>query len=199
MLTFDDLDRLLQTCPVLWRWEGRSGHPRQLADVLGQVLEDRFYNVETAGNDIQAEALANVGEFQGKIVAKRQGSRWEAFRERWAYALIGLILLPLFVGIFLIIAAFAPRRYYIGLYWRGEVYTASGRVESASWGIERANVISDVRLTIRGIEGFGTPKPRPEPGHPNRPDRPEFREDISLLIQRAAIRLPELLPPSEVS
>ena len=108
------------TWQVFWRWEGTSGHPRRIADKLADILEDNGYTVGVAEGRLRQEPIASVADFEGALIGERRQSINEALTEHKTYLLLGFILTPLLVGLFLIWSAFQTRRTCFGIHWRGE-------------------------------------------------------------------------------
>ncbi len=146
---FEELRAEQEAWPVRWRWEGTSGHPRRMADSFAQAFEEQGFSVDMADGPMQPGPLENVAEFQGVLVARARQPRSEALRERWAAAVLGALLLPVLVGLFLIRFALDGRRYGISLEWRGEAYSTRARADQGGFGAERSGVVSEVRLTMR--------------------------------------------------
>ena len=183
MARFEEIARQLRTWNVRWRWEGNSGHPRRLTDALTQMMDERGYTVDVAEDDIRAEPLANVAEFAGVAIGLKEEPQSEALRRKRAYLVAGIVLLPVVVGIFLIRYALNRWQYNIGLEWRGEMYSAAERAEATSAGAERANIVSDVRLTLRS---------RTFEGSQALDDPQVIRADLDLLYGMVVAQLPQL-------
>lgn len=135
--------------PVQWRWEGTSGHPRRITDALVQTLEDEGFAVGLADAPVKWGPVGNVGEFDGALVARRRQSSTEAVRRKWFAAAMGVVLIPVVVGAFMVKYALDGRRLHVALDWRGEAYPATARADKGGIGAERAGIISDVRVTLR--------------------------------------------------
>ena len=135
--------------PVQWRWEGTSGHPRRITDTLVQALEDEGFTVDLADVPVKWGPVGSVGEFDGALVARRRQSSAEAVRRKWFAAAVGVVLVPVVVGIFMVRYALDGRRLHLALDWRGEAYPATARADKGGFGAERAGIISDVRVTLR--------------------------------------------------
>ena len=136
--------------PVQWRWEGVSGHPRRILDNLVQTLEDHGFTVDVADVPLTQGPVGNVGEFEGALIARLRQSRTAALRRKWAAALVGVLLAPVVVGIFMIKYALEGRKYQLGLEWRGEAYPSTARADQGGFGAERSGIVSDIRVTMRG-------------------------------------------------
>ena len=153
-----DLDELVEQqrlWNLRWRWEGESGHPRRLADSIVQVLEEGGYHVQLAEGEIKAEPLAGVAEFQGAAIGTMREPKEEALKRKWGYLVAGALLVPLILGIFMLVYAFKRRTYYLGLHWRGEMYKAEAHVGAQGMAAQRANVISEVRMSLRSAAQEG--------------------------------------------
>ena len=135
--------------PVQWRWEGTSGHPRRITDTLVQTLEEEGFAVGLADVPVKWGPVGSVGEFDGAIVARRRQSSAEAVRRKWFAAAVGVVLVPVVVGIFMVRYALDGRRLHVAVDWRGEAYSATARADKGGFGAERAGIISDVRVTLR--------------------------------------------------
>ena len=185
--------------PIHWRWEGTTGHPRQLADMLAEVLEDRGYTVSLAEGDLQGEPLENIAHFEGAAVAKRKQPTSKALREKWIALAVGILLLPILIGLVLIWIAFRPRRYCIGLHWRGEAYAAGKHGEIPGGQADRVSTVSDARLTVRAASGYSIPGP----GRASPPEQPhvtvqvDFQEDLDAVVHRVESILPQLISREE--
>lgn len=155
MPELDELREELQGWPLRWRWEGSTGHPRRMVDALTQQLQELGYSVTVAEGEMRSTPLGNVGEFEGALIARAYQSRKEALKQKWPYALFGVILLPVLIGIPLLRYALDPLRYQIGLSWRGEAYPAGARLEVQQYGMERTTIVSEVRLACHAtaLEG----------------------------------------------
>ena len=136
--------------PVEWRWEGTSGHPRRITDNFVQALEDEGFTVDLADVPVTQGPLGNVGEFEGAIVARWKQPSLSALRRKWFAAAVGVVLLPVIVGIFIIKYALDGRRHLVAIDWRGEAYPTTARAGQANFGAERTGIVSDVRVTLRG-------------------------------------------------
>ena len=192
MADLEELFARQQDWPVHWRWEGSSGHPRRLVDTLANSFREKGYRVVVAESDMRGGPLPNVGEFEGVLIAERQQSRKQAVSERWLYAVVGLLLIPVLIGFVLLVAAFQPRKFSIGLDWRGEVYTTGARGEIGQWSAERTGVISDVRMTMRGTQEFIGPVSRQTYLSSEQSNQPEFLQDITALALGVETMLPQL-------
>ena len=87
---------------IHWRWEGTAGHPRQFADSLVRILEDRRYVVALAEGALQGAPLSNVADFEGMAVAQKKQSVSAAAKENRALLIVGIVLLPVLIGLVLI-------------------------------------------------------------------------------------------------
>ena len=136
--------------PVEWRWEGTSGHPRRITDNFVQALEDEGFTVDLADVPVTQGPLGNVGEFEGAIVARWRQSSLSALRRKWFAAAVGVVLLPVIVGFFIIKYALDGRRHLVAIDWRGEAYPTTARAGQVNFGAERTGIVTDVRVTLRG-------------------------------------------------
>ena len=145
-----ELKSTMADWPVQWRWEGTSGHPRRMADIFVQTFEEQGFTVEVADTPLSQGPLGNVAEFEGALIARANQSRKGAAKKKWAAGVVGIALLPLVVGYFVLKYAFEARKYTVGLEWRGEAYSSTARADQGGFGAERAGIVSDVRVTLRG-------------------------------------------------
>ena len=136
--------------PVHWRWEGTSGHPRRITDTFAQTLQDEGFAVDLADVPVAMGPVGNVGEFQGALVARWRQPALSALRRKWFAAAVGLVLVPVIVGIFMLKYALDGRRHVVALDWRGEAYPTTARAGQVNFGAERTGIVSDVRVTMRG-------------------------------------------------
>lgn len=146
----DALRAEMDTWPVQWRWEGTSGHPRRMTDNFVQALEDEGFTVDMADVPIAQGPLGNVGEFEGALIARWRQPALSALRRKWFAAAVGILLLPVIVGIFMIKYSMDGRRHVVALDWRGEAYPTTARAAQVNFGAERTGIVSDVRVTMRG-------------------------------------------------
>ncbi len=136
--------------PVEWRWEGTSGHPRRISDNFVQALQDEGFTVDLADVPVTQGPLGNVGEFEGAIVARWRQPSLSALRRKWFAAAVGVVLVPLIVGLFIIKYSLDGRRHLVAIDWRGEAYPTTARAGQANFGAERTGIVTDVRVTLRG-------------------------------------------------
>lgn len=136
--------------PIKWRWEGTSGHPRRMTDNFSQALEDEGFTCELADVPISQGPLGNVGEFEGALIARWRQPRLTALKRKWFAAAVGIVLVPVIIGIFMIKYALDGRRQFVALDWRGEAYPTTARAGQANFGAERTGIVTDVRVTMRG-------------------------------------------------
>lgn len=184
-MEFEELRAEQESWPVRWRWEGTSGHPRRMADSFAQAFEEQGFSVDMAEGPMQPGPLENVAEFEGVLVARARQARSEALRERWAAAVLGVLLLPVLVGLFLLRFALDGRRNGISLEWRGEAYSTRARADQGGFGAERSGVVSEVRLTMR-VAAFE--------GGQLRKDAPGLQPAVDALQHRLNAALPALAP-----
>ena len=149
-MEIEELKSTMADWPVQWRWEGTSGHPRRMADIFVQTFEEQGFTVEVADAPLSQGPLGNVAEFEGALIARASQSRKGAAKKKWAAGIVGIALLPLVVGYFVLKYAFEARKYEVGLEWRGEAYSSTARADQGGFGAERAGIVSDVRVTLRG-------------------------------------------------
>ena len=149
-MEIDSLRSEMAEWPVEWRWEGTSGHPRRITDNFVQALEDEGFTVDLADVPVTQGPLGNVGEFEGAIVARWRQPSLSALRRKWFAAAVGVVLLPLIVGVFIIKYALDGRRHLVAIDWRGEAYPTTARAGQVNFGAERTGIVSDVRVTLRG-------------------------------------------------
>ena len=146
----DELRTEMAEWPVRWRWEGTSGHPRRMADNFVQALEDEGFTVDAADVPIAHGPVGNVGEFEGALVARWRQPSLSALKRKWFAAAVGVVLIPVIVGLFMIKYALDGRRHVVGLDWRGEAYPTTARAGQVNFGAERTGIVTDVRVTMRG-------------------------------------------------
>ncbi|MCY4624551.1 MAG: hypothetical protein OXC99_06090 [Chloroflexi bacterium] len=149
-MEIDTLRSEMAEWPVQWRWEGTSGHPRRITDNFMQALEDEGFTVDLADVPITQGPVGNVGEFEGALVARWKQPSLSALKRKWFAAAVGLVLVPIIVGIFMIKYALEGRRHVVGLDWRGEAYSTTARAGQVNFGAERTGIVTDVRVTMRG-------------------------------------------------
>ena len=149
-MEIDELKSKMETWPVQWRWEGTSGHPRRMADIFVQIFEAHGFRVDIVELQQGNDSLKNVTEFEGALTGQSSQSRTGAVKKKWAAGIVGIALLPLIIGYFVLKYAFQERNYEIGLEWRGEAYSTTARADQGGFSAERAGIISDVRVTLRG-------------------------------------------------
>ena len=149
-MEIEELKATMEGWPVQWRWEGASGHPRRMMDTFVQSFEAQGFTVDAADVPLSQGPLGNVAEFEGALIARAVQSRGRAVKKKWVAAVVGVALLPLVIGYFVLKYAFEGRKYQVGLEWRGEAYSTTARADQAGFGAERAGIVSDVRITLRG-------------------------------------------------
>ena len=184
---------------IHWRWDGTTGHPRQLVDTLVEVLQDRGYTVSLEEGELQAEPLENIAHFEGAAVSERRQPISEALREKWIILAVGILLIPILIGLVLIWIAFRPRRYCIGLHWRGEAYAAGKQGEIPGGQADRVSTVSDARLTVRLASGYTIPGPgrvSPPEQHPVTVHM-DFQEDLDTVVHRVEAILPQITSREE--
>ena len=148
-MDIDELKATMESWPVQWRWEGTSGHPRRMVDIFVQTFEAQGFTVDVADVPLSQGPLGNVAEFEGALIAHANQSKGGAAKKKWAAGFVGIALLPLVVGYFVLKYAFEGRKYEVGLEWRGEAYSTTAHADKGGFGAERAGVVSDVRVTMR--------------------------------------------------
>ena len=149
-MDIEELKATMESWPVQWRWEGTSGHPRRMLDIFVQTFEAQGFTVDVADVPLSQGPLGNVAEFEGALIAHARQSKGGAAKKKWAAGIVGIALLPLVVGYFVLKYAFEGRKYEVGLEWRGEAYSTTARADQGGFGAERAGIVSDVRVTMRG-------------------------------------------------
>ena len=130
-----------------------GGHfrpPRRITDNFVQALQDEGFTVDLADVPVTQGPLGNVGEFEGAIVARWKRPSLSALRRKWLAAAVGVVLLPVIVGFFIIKYAMDGRRHLVAIDWRGEAYPTTARAGQVNFGAERTGIVSDVRVTLRG-------------------------------------------------
>ena len=188
----ENLIREQETWQVFWRWEGTSGHPRRIADKLADILEDQGYAVRVAEGQMRQEPIATVADFEGALIAERRQSVQEALAEHRFYVIVGILLLPLLLGLFFLWSAFQTRRTCFGIHWRGETYLAAARGGSERFSAERSALISDVRLTLRGFHGFGDPLRKGWLHRVEELEVQEFNEEFAGIVREIESQVPRL-------
>ena len=125
------------------RWDGRVGHPRQVGYLIERELEEHRFRVKAAPFKDQAGSLNGVATFQLRVTAKR---------DAWVFSLpqlvLGIVTLPLLIGIPLIEAAFGGASMGVKVKYEGEEYLAGAKDEAVR--AERAVVIADCRVDLVG-------------------------------------------------
>lgn len=149
-MEIEELKTAMEGWPVQWRWEGTSGHPRRMTDTFVHAFEAQGFTVDVADVPLSQGPLGNIAEFEGALIARATQSSGGAAKKKWAAAVVGVVLLPLVVGYFVLKYAFEGRKYEVGLEWRGESYSTTARADQGGFGAERAGIVSDVRVTLRG-------------------------------------------------
>ena len=149
-MDIEGIKATMEGWPVQWRWEGTSGHPRRMVDNFVQTFETQGFTVDVADVPLSQGPLGNVAEFEGALIAHARQSKGGAAKQKWAAGIVGIALLPLVVGYFVLKYAFERRKYEVGLEWRGEAYSTTARADQGGFGAERAGIVSDVRVTMRG-------------------------------------------------
>ena len=149
-MEIEELRSKMETWPVQWRWEGTSGHPRRMVDIFVRTFEAHGFTIEVAELQGGNGPLKNVTEFEGVLTGLSSQSKAGAARKKWAAGIVGIALLPLVIGYFVLKYTFHERKYEVGLEWRGEAYSTTARADQGGFSAERAGILSDVRITLRG-------------------------------------------------
>ena len=213
--------RVQETWPVISQWDGKTGHPRRMLDTVVAVLRHHGFapllNPESA---VRPSGVSNTRDFDGAAIFGRRGTRLQALRARkvalavWLSLAAGLggaaaagvpgdvgvrlavgAAAALFVAIWALIALSSPRRYYIGVVWRGETYQAAGRTAASATVREAANVVSDVRLATRAFMGLKDPLRTKKPLRVDpRKLGTEFQMAVTQVSAEVESSLPKLLP-----
>jgi len=147
--------------PTIWRWTGTTDHPRQLTDTLRLALEQAGFMVDVVvEGEPKREVLGEVADFDGSISGVSNENMSSALKRKWPWLALGVLLLPVLVGLLLIRYALRPRTYAVQLSWRGEMYEAAASSERRGESREsesRARIVSDVRLEL----GAAAIEPKP--------------------------------------
>ena len=212
---------LQQSWPVVSEWEGKTGHPRRMLDTVVAVLRHHgFAPLLNPEPVVRPSGVSNTSDFDGAAIFGRRGTRLQALRARkvalafWLSLAVGLsaaaaIGVPgdlgvrlgtgggaaVFTAIWVLIALSSPRRYCIGVVWRGETYQAEGRTAASTTVRQAANVVSDVRLATRAYSGFRDPlrSKKPQRVDPRKLGS-EFQMAVTRVTAEIESALPKLLP-----
>ena len=136
------------------RWEGKIEHPRQLLSGLRALLEDLGYEA-SAALDERTSPIRDVSYFHGILVGKK-----EQDKIRPQLIALGVLLLPVIVGIFILARANRQSRAVILIELEGESYLTRAGGEDSQAGprarrsvAERSGVVGDARMAVRLLTG----------------------------------------------
>lgn len=220
--TVESATRAQQSWPVISEWEGKTGHPRRMLDTVVAILRHHgFTPLLNPEPVVRPSGVSNTSDFDGAAIFGRRGTRWQALRARKVAAIIALTFAvgvgvgvavamsgddpgsrlgiaggaAAAIAIWALIALSAPRRYYVGVVWRGETYQAAGRTAASSTVRQAANVVSDVRLATRAYSGFKDPLRTKKPLRVD-PKKlgTEFQMTVTQVSAEMEAALPKLLP-----
>ena len=208
--------------PVVSQWEGKTGHPRRMLDTVVAILRHHgFVPLLSPESAVRPSGVSNTSDFDGAAIFGRRGTRWQALRARKVAAIIALTFAvgvgvgvavalsgddpgsrlgiaggaAAAIAIWALIALSAPRRYYVGVVWRGETYQAAGRTAASTTVRQAANVVSDARLATRAYSGFKDPLRAKKPQHVDpRKLGSEFQMAVTRVTAEIESALPKLLP-----
>lgn len=208
--------------PVISEWDGKTGHPRRMLDTVVAILRHHgFAPLLSPESAVRPSGVSNTSDFDGAAIFGRRGTRCQALRARKMAAFVALTFaLGVGVGvvvalsgddpgsrlgiaggaaaaiaIWTLIALSAPRRYYVGVVWRGETYQAAGRTAASTTVRQAANVVSDVRLATRAYSGFKDPLRTKKPQRVDpRKLGSEFQMAVTRVTAEIESALPKLLP-----
>ena len=213
---------LQQSWPVISEWEGKTGHPRRMLDTVVAILGHHgFAPLLNPEPVVRPSGVSNTSDFDGAAIFGRRGTRWQALRTRKVAAIIALTFAvgvgvgvaaamsgddpgsrlgiaggaAAAIAIWALIALSAPRRYYVGVVWRGETYQAAGRTAASTTVRQAANVVSDVRLATRAYSGFKDPLRTKKPQRVDpRKLGSKFQMTVTQVTAEIESALPKLLP-----
>ena len=212
---------LQQSWPVVSEWEGKTGHPRRMLDTVVAVLRHHgFAPLLNPEPVVRPSGVSNTSDFDGAAIFGRRGTRLQALRARKVALIVWLVLAvsiggaaaagvpgdpgvrfgvgggaSVFVAIWALIALSSPRRFCIGVVWRGETYQAEGRTAASTTVRQAANVVSDVRLATRAYSGFKDPLRSKKPLRVDpRKLGTEFQMTFTQVTAEIEVSLPKLLP-----
>ena len=219
--TVERATRAQQSWPVISQWEGKTGHPRRMLDTVVAILRQHgFAPLLNPEPVVRPSGVSNTSDFDGAAVFGRRGTRLQGLRARKVALIVWLLLavgigggaaagVPgdigvrlgvgggafLFVAIWMLIALSTPRRYCIGVVWRGETYQAAGRTAASATVREAANVVSDVRLATHAYTGLKDPLRAKKPLRVDpRKLGTEFQMTVTQVSAEMEAALPKLLP-----
>ena len=220
--TIEWATRAQQSWPVISEWEGKTGHPRRMLDTVVAILRHHgFTPLLNPEPVVRPSGVSNTSDVDGAAIFGRRGTRWQALRARKVTAIIALTFAvgvgvgvavalsgddpasrlgiaggaAAAIAIWALIALSAPRRYYVGVVWRGETYQAAGRTAASTTVREAANVVSDVRLSTRAYSGFKDPLRTKKPLRIDpRKLGTEFQMAVTRVTAEMEAALPKLLP-----
>ena len=219
--TVDRATRVQQSWPVVSKWEGKTGHPRRMLDTVVAILRHHgFAPLLNPEPVVRPSGVSNTSDFDGAAIFGRRGTRLQALRARKVALIVWLVLAvsiggavaagvpgdpgvrfglgggaSLVVAIWALIALSSPRRFCIGVVWRGETYQAEGRTAASTTVRQAANVVSDVRLATRAYSGFRDPlrSKKPQRVDPRKLGS-EFQMAVTRVTAEIESALPKLLP-----
>ena len=219
--TVERANRAQQSWPVISEWEGKTGHPRRMLDTLVAILRHHgFTPLLNPDPVVRPSGVSNTSDFDGAAIFGRRGTRLQGLRARKVALIVWLLLAvvigggaaagvpgdigvrlgvgggaSLFVAIWALIALSSPRRYCIGVVWRGETYQAEGRTAASATVRQAANVVSDVRLATRAYTGFKDPLRAKKPLRVDpRKLGTDFQMTFTQVTAEIEASLPKLLP-----
>ena len=214
--------RAQQSWPVISQWDGKTGHARRMLDTLVAVLRHHgFAPLLSPESAVRPSGVSNTSDFDGAAIFGRRGTRLQALGARKVAVTVAFIFAvglgvalavalsgddlgsrlgiaggaAAAIAVWALIALSAPRRYYVGVVWRGETYQAAGRTAASTTVRQAANVVSDVRLATRAYAGFKDPLRTKKP---QRVDPRKLGSDFQMAVTRVTAEiessLPKLLP-----
>ena len=212
---------LQQSWPVISEWEGKTGHPRRMLDTVVAILRHHgFTPLLNPAPVVRPSGVSNPSDFDGAAIFGRRGTRLQGLRARKVALIVWLLLAvsiggaaaagvpgdigmrvgvgggaSLFVAIWALIALSSPRRYCIGVVWRGETYQAAGQTAASATVRQAANVVRDVRLATRAYTGLKDPLRTKKPLRVD-PKKlgTEFQMTVTQVSAEMEAALPKLLP-----
>ena len=219
--TVDRATRVQESWPVISQWDGKTGHPRRMFDTIVAVFQHYgFAPLLSPESAVRPSGVSNTSDFDGAAIFGRRGTRLQALRARKVALIVWLFLAVSiggavavgvpgnlgmrlgvgggavgFMALWVLIALSSPRRYYVGVVWRGETYQAAGRTAASATVREAANVVSDVRLATHAYSGFTNPLRTKKPLRvdPRRLGM-EFQMTVSRVSAEMEAARPKLLP-----
>ena len=191
-----------------------------LDTVVAILRHHGFVPLLSPESAVRPSGVSNTSDFDGAAIFGRRGTRLQALRARkvalafWLSLAVGLsaaaaIGVPgdlgvrlgagggaaVFAAIWVLIALSSPRRYYVGIVWRGETYQATGSTAASATVRQAANVVSDVRLATHAYSGFKDPlRTKKLLGVDPRKLGSEFQMTVTRVTAEMEAALPKLLP-----